>query len=231
MPIETNFYYWGERGLVTTFFLDLLQNKNASGILDFISIIEFQNKPNIDHQTVKCIDILIEPDFSNTGFGHPDAIFSIQFFNGKKYVFILEAKRSTYIEAAKDKSSRGTQGFNSCINGQMELNYCLTLALEKFRHGDRILIEPEWILETNYQDERKGVLRCLKKSGVINDVVSKLVSEPTENYFHIILTNDAENPFDTTDKRYLPQLFIKKTVNGKLDIYNCWNLIRRNQLL
>ena len=229
MTYEKYFYYWGERGLVTTFFMDLIQSKNPNCILGFISLIEFKNPVIIKPEEIKRFDIIVEPDFANTGFGHPDTIFSISFSNNKKYVFILEAKRGTYLKACKDKSARGSEGYNSSLNGQLELNYCLTKALEKFRAGDNILIEPEWILETPYKNERKGNLRCLKRSSIIKNVVSKFASEPIENYFHIILTNDNENPLDNTEKRYLPELFVKTTVNGKLDIYNCWNLLKKKQ--
>ena len=229
MSVNKNFYYWSERGLVTTFFLDLYQIKGFSGISEFISLIDFNNKKiKIIKDRIISIDIVIEPSFSNKGFGKPDAVFSIN-FSDQKLVFILEAKIGTYLNSSKDKSSRGKEGFNSCLNGQLELNYCLAMALEKFKTGDRVLIEPDWILDTPYNRDRNGRLRRLQKSNVLKNIVSKFASEPMKNYYHVIVTNDNENPFLTVNKDNLPELFIKKTINGELKTCNCWNLLRKSQ--
>ncbi len=73
--------------------------------------------------------------------------------NGEnRFVIILEANRGCYLNACKPVASRGIlrSGYNSSLNGQLELDFALVLALGNFDENDPELIEPEWILETPY---------------------------------------------------------------------------------
>ncbi|MCL1812493.1 MAG: hypothetical protein FWG29_03100 [Treponema sp.] len=228
MSFEKSFLYWSERGLVTTFFLDLMQYLNPAILVKFISLIDFETSLHINPEAIKRFDIIIEPGFSNTGFGHPDAVFYITFHDNKKYIFILEAKQGKYLNSSTDNSSRNIEKYNSSLNGQLELNYCLSLALSNFKLGDTILVEPEWILKTPYNDDRKGKLRCLKDAKVIKNVIPCLSSEPLENYFHVILTSDNENPLKLNNtKGKLPQLFTKEIINDELKTIDIWKRMKK----
>jgi hypothetical protein len=175
MPID--FYMWGERGLVASFFADL-----------YLTGDRFP-------RSVSKATIIIERDFSNKGFGHPDAVIRVD-ANGEPAVIIAQAKRGPYAKACRPRTDRGVRpGFNSSLNGQLELCYALALALEKFDPSCAQLIEPNWILNTAYAVERRGNLRRLKNPNVLSDAVAKLAGLPLSNYFFLTLTTDGSNPF------------------------------------
>jgi len=201
--MKNNFLMWGERGLVTTFLLDLSSLKTPSNFSNFLEIIELADgkKINFKPQKIKCI---VEPDFGNKGFGHPDALILFENTDQEKILIFFEAKIKTYNQYNKN---RGEEKFNSSINGQLELNHRLTIALSKFASGNGILKEPSWIAKTDYINERYKELRILKDKKVIEKIVKPIVDLKinNRNYYHIILTNDYTNPLLT--EKNLPQLF------------------------
>ena len=156
MSEGSDFFMWDERGLIASFFADLhqMQLQSPSSFSEFISVVELPGEIEALQHDVKKVDFIIEPDFANTGFGHPDAVISVEFTSEPRVVFIVEAKRGAYTKACSPKANRGTSGYNSSLNGQLELNYCLTLALSQFGSDDNELIEPEWILSSPYGVER-----------------------------------------------------------------------------
>ncbi len=166
------------------------------------------------------ITTLIEPDFSNTGFGHPDAIIRLD-NSSQSAVLIVEAKRSIYAKACKPSSFRGAQGFNSTLNGQLELDYVLGVALSNYRDGHNELIEPEWILSTPYSQERRGTVRCLKNPAVLRDVVAHFAGLSLENYFYVVVTNDDSDPFSACQKEFLPELY-----HPNHGFTNCWQQMK-----
>ncbi|GHV83207.1 hypothetical protein AGMMS50212_05470 [Spirochaetia bacterium] len=226
MNYKTNFYMWGERGLVATFFADLARLMNIDTLGEFLNIVEFPKQPDIKKDDIENIDIIIEPDFGNRGFGHPDAVIAVQFKTQPRMVFILEAKRGCYQQACNKRAFRGAQGFNSCLNGQLELNYCLSIALCKFKKGDSELVDPSWVLSSDYNKERKGSLRTLKNPAVLDSVISKLYGAPSERYYHIILTSDESNPLDTACPDYLPELFKPQMTAFDMSFENAWQELR-----
>lgn len=165
---------WGERGLVTTFLLDLMQCKDNNSSLEFMKSVYRDDNKDLNFQNADALSfsVLVEPDFSNKGFGHSDAVFVIKFRNGHKNIFFLDAKGNTYLKSQNNSSERDKEGYNSSINGQLELNYCLSRTLMNFGEGAEVLIAPEWMLKTGYNVERKGQLRLLKNKAVIDSVVS-----------------------------------------------------------
>jgi len=203
--MKNSFLMWGERGLVTTFLLDLSSLKNPSDFSNFLERIELADgkKINFEPQKIKCI---IEPNFGNKGFGHPDAIILFENTHQEKILIFFEAKITTYSQSRKNREE---EKFNSSINGQLELNYRLTIALSEFTSGNRILKEPSWIAKTPYINERYRKLRILKDEKVIEKIVKPIVdlNIDNRNYYHIILTKDYTNPLLTENN--LPQLFDK----------------------
>jgi hypothetical protein len=109
------------------------------------------------------------------------------------------------------------------LNGQLELDFALALALEQFDRTDRVLVEPEWIMGTPYALERGvGVRRTLKNPNVLRDVVSRICGLPLENYFFVALTTDESNPFhDANCTSVLPELFHPKHGSD-----NCWHSVK-----
>jgi hypothetical protein len=170
--------------------------------------------------TVTKVIAFIEPDFANTGFGHPDAVLKLE-TNEDEVVVILEAKRGCYLNSCKPVSLRGIprSGYNSSLNGQLELDFALALALNQFQENDCALTEPEWIVNTPYSTERHGGRRTLKNRNVLRAVVKEIYGLPLENYFFVTLTSDLVNPyFVERNTQFLPELF--HTEYGK---QNCWH--------
>lgn len=210
---------WGERGLVATFFADLHLCGNLDAYNAFLDGIEIPN-PNFPRTATRIISF-IEPDFANTGFGHPDAVLRVE-SDKDEFVFILEAKRGCYLSACKPVSSRGVprSGYNSSLNGQLELDYALALALHAFKENDSELVEPEWIKDTPYSMERKEMgRRRLKNQNVLRAVVNEICGLPLENYFFISMTNDRSNPYPSEgNNQVLPELF-----HPAFGVKNCWH--------
>jgi hypothetical protein len=154
------------------------------------------------------IHYIIEPDFANTGFGSPDAVIALEYLDSRAGI-IVEAKRTELVSACAPRSQRGQKGFNSTLNGQLELDYCLAMALSEYHEGDTELVEPEWVLSSPYKNERKGELRRLKNPAVLKDVVSLIGGLPLDCYYFLVITNDEQNPFlrVSGDDDYLPELF------------------------
>jgi hypothetical protein len=219
---HSDFFMWGERGLVATFFADLHLWDDSEAFDSFLATVQIDS-PAFPRRAKK-ITCVIEPDFGNAGFGHPDAVLRVEDENNVS-VIIIEAKRYPYLNACKAISLRGIKGsgFNSSLNGQLELDFALALALGQFNRNDHVLVEPEWIMGTPYALERgEGVRRTLKNPNVLRDVVSRICGLPLENYFLVSLTTDISNPFhDANNASVLPELF-----HPKHGSENCWSQIK-----
>src|SRR5208337_5054340 len=93
-------------------------------------------------------------------------------------------------------SQRGGAGYNSSLNGQLELNHCLALALSAFSEDQRVLCEPEWILHSPYGSERRGRLRCLKNPVVVEELAKPFSGLAFSSYYHLVITTDSSDPLD-----------------------------------
>jgi hypothetical protein len=224
--MKSTFSMWGERGLIATFFADLSQLAEPETINNFLQIVEFPERPMISSLSPVAIHYIIEPDFGNTGFGHPDAVIALE-YQDSHAVIILEAKRTDLASACVPCSQRGQQGFNSTLNGQLELDYCLSMALSEYHDGATELVEPEWVLSSPYKNDRKGMLRRLKNRAVLEDVVSLIGGIPLEQYYFLVITNDEQNPFLRVSDDYLPELFKPELSGLHLSFTNCWSECRR----
>ena len=164
----------------------------------------------------------IEPDFSNQGFGHPDAVIRLNFESGAARVIILEAKRLSYYKSCVPPSTRGGAGYNSSLNGQLELNHCLALALSEFDESKHELREPDWILHTPYSIERRGKLRRLQNPAVVDELVRPLSGISFRDIRHLIITSDVSEPFsDSANEPVWPELY-----HPEFPFQNCWKQLR-----
>ncbi|MHC4132458.1 MAG: hypothetical protein ACYSSP_10750 [Planctomycetota bacterium] len=215
-----SFLMWGERGLITTFFADMYQINNLSIITKFLQMMQFQKPPAESDAVPISTAFIIEPDFGNMGFGHPDIIIKIQYEDYAVNV-IGEAKRTTFEKACWESSRRTDKGFNSSLNGQLELNYRLGIALSEYKDGDRELIEPEWILDTPYYNDSKDWRRRLVNPNVLKEVVSLIGGEKFDRYYYLVITTDDKNPLSVVKETYCPQLFNKPASSGTS--VDCWS--------
>lgn len=220
---------WGERGLISTFFCDLYRLNNLQVMKQFLRESQFSAPFLADEEPLEEVLFIIEPDFSNTGFGHPDAVFVVK-CKSQRAVFIVEAKRVNFKLACRHASQRGKDGFNSTLNGQLELDFCLAMALSEFRDNDKELREPEWVLSTSYNADRQGRVRSLKNPEVLKKVVSKFAGEDLnlDNYYYLVITTNQENPLDDIrHKNLFPQLFKPKLTGIHMTHSNCWAEYRK----
>ncbi|MHC4660139.1 MAG: hypothetical protein ACYS8W_00495 [Planctomycetota bacterium] len=138
---------------------------------------------------------------------------------GEKKVFFLEAKRSTYLESAMKRGNRRKKGFNSSINGQIELNYRFSRALLNRKPGE---IKESSEVFAAYGENKA---RILKNPFTIEKVVQKMECKDNMDFYHLILTSDDSNPFisgDTDD--YFPGFFNENGVNLYEEMKSniCW---------
>ena len=223
MVCNSTFSMWGERGLIATFFADLHQPRDPETINEFMRIVEFPERPGIGDMSPTAVHYIIEPDFANTGFGHPDAVITVQYEDeSSRAAVIVEAKRTDFASACAPRSQRGQQGFNSTLNGQLELDYCLAMALSEYRSEAAELVEPEWVLSSPYGNERQGRLRRLRNPAVLEDVVSLVSGIPLDRYYFLVITNDEQNPFPRVTEEYLPELFKPELSGLRLSFTNSW---------
>ena len=224
MTSTSAFSMWGERGLIATFFADLHQLGNPEAISKFMQIVEFPDASGIASALPTSVHYIIEPDFANTGFGHPDAVIAAEYGDGTpRAVLIVEAKRTDFARACAPRSQRGQKGFNSTLNGQLELDYCLAMALSEYRGEDEAeLVEPKWVLSSPYGTERRGTLRRLKNRAVLEDVVSLICGAPLDRYYFLVITNDDRNPFPHASEEYLPELFRAELDGLRISFANSW---------
>ena len=189
---RSSFYMWGERGIIGTFFADMYMWASARDwqvLLESISIR--------DPRFPRCLDgmtVIVEPDFGNKGFGHPDAVLLLE-NNSEQFVVIAEAKRKQFAQSCG--KSRGQQYYNSTLKGQLELNHILAVALSEYLCANTPLTEPDWIADSPYMTGRfQGRRATLKNEVVLRSLVSKISGLPMANYFHLVITTDQENPFE-----------------------------------
>lgn len=191
-----NLHSWGERGLVASYFRDVEACHSLSGWTAFLNAISFP----LNGRVVQDTWAVIEPDFGNKAFGHPDFIALLSFDREPKQCgFILEAKKGSFSAACK--ADRGRIGFNSSINGQLELNHRLAIAFASFKAGDEKLVEPDWVLRCpEYSTPSPDVTRYLKNRLILEKIVAKMGGLPLQQYHHVIITGDGDDP-----RQHIPQ--------------------------
>jgi hypothetical protein len=198
--------------------VELSKTDNSVWVKFFNEIIEIEEPLSLN---IEKVDIIVEPDFGKKGFGSPDAVISmnVQGANDRK-IFFIEAKRDTFRNASEDKAKRSEKGFNSSLNGQLELKYRFTRALKNWNAPATAIEEdPGWILKTEYDKDQK----TLQNPHVLTDVISKYGLKTTiENYYYIVLTTDTTNPLEKLDQNIQPEFF-DNTGN------DCWNDLRQKQ--
>lgn len=203
---------WGERGLVATLFADLGED-SVPLWTQFLSLIGFQLAGEV--KNVWCV---VEPDFGTRGFGKPDVIARVEFENEtiSDFVFVMEAKRDSYRTSSLPSSNQLNKGFNSSVNGQIELNHRLAMCLAQFHQGDSCLTESNWIGDSIYTGPDDN-LRRLSDLVVLEKIVEKVCGLPIENYIHVLIDESPGNPLvdqDISDNRK-PRIYDQTG--------NCWD--------
>ena len=211
---------WGERGMVAAMLVDLYRGSNARSWQSFLEICGYSSSPA--RAGIRSVSAVVEPDFSNQGFGHPDGVVKFEMEDDTCSVVILEAKRLAYGKVCVPPVIRGGAGYNSFLNGQLELNHCLALALSDHKGEGLELQEPDWILHSPYNSDRRGKLRSLKNQAVIEQIARPFAGLPFRSYFHLVITTDTSNPFDNTaNQEFWPELY-----HPDYPFQNCWKELR-----
>jgi hypothetical protein len=190
-------YLWGERGLVSSFFLDVSATTSFERWDAFLELIRFPAPGR-----VTAAWSVVEPDFGNKGFGHPDCVARLAFDGGAVAVLLLEAKLTTYHKMSWSSSKRLRKQFNSKLNGQIELNHRLALALQGYAEGQGELREPDWVVGTGYVTPNDRP-RVLKDESVRRLVAAELAGRAADEYHHVIMTTDVDAPAPEAERRPL----------------------------
>lgn len=192
----SQFRMWGERGLVATVFDDISRGADFERWESFLTALS----PPVSGKVTDAL-VVIEPDFGRKGFGSPDAVLRLT-IDGAPTVFIVEAKRDTFDRCAWPQERRQEPGFNSRINGQIELNYRLSLALSAFfPEIEPRLIEPSWLLQTPYGVSDPQILRSVANPAVLFWVQTHVAQLRQSAYRHVIITTDKKNPVPTLPQK------------------------------
>lgn len=203
-------WWWGERGLVGALFHDLRSGNSVERWRDFIGLLTFSSQER-PLRAVMRAHVVVEPSFGSQGFGRPDAVALIECELEGRLIIFFEAKLGTYAEAAR-APDRSRAGFNSSINGQLELNHRLALALEAWT-SHTVLAEQDWILNTPYATTKR---RMVKKREVLDTLLAPISRMPSNSYLHVILTTDSSNPFeDTKIADYMPKIFLADAIDDQ----------------
>jgi hypothetical protein len=211
---------WGERGLVAAMLVDLYRGSKTQSWQSFLEACSYSMSPA--GCGIRSVSAVVEPDFSNQGFGHPDGLIKFELEDDTSSVVILEAKRLAYGKVCAPPATRGGTGYNSFLNGQLELNHCLALALSDHKGEGLDLREPDWILHSPYNSDRRGTLRSLKNQAVIEQVVRPFSGLPFRSYFHLVITTDTSNPFENSaNQGFWPELY-----HPDYPFQNCWKELR-----
>ncbi|MCL5743128.1 MAG: hypothetical protein M1541_04240 [Acidobacteria bacterium] len=211
---------WGERGLVASMLIDLAQMPGQGQWEAFFSDC-VEGAPRLD-APIRSVTVIVEPDFSNTGFGHPDAMLKLDLEGGQSRAVILEAKRHRYVKSCKPRAARDADGYNSSLNGQLELNHCLAISLAAHSSAEEDLYEPAWVLDTPYAQERRGKRRGVRSAVVMEEVVRVFAGIPLSGFSHLVITTDRMNPLDELEcHELLPELFTAESPNR-----SCWDQLR-----
>jgi hypothetical protein len=163
------FYMWGERGIVATFFAEM---HLWAAVDDWLMFLRSLSVPDPRFpRSLDSVTVIVEPDFGNKGFGHPDAVLLLT-SQGESFVVIAEAKRKRFAQSCR--KVRGDKFYNSTLKGQLELNYILTLALVGYQGADAPLAEPGWIRGTPYRTGNSECIASLKNKVVLRSIVRQL---------------------------------------------------------
>ena len=205
----TQLFSWGERGLVASYFQDVFACDGLTGWTTFLNTIGFPMKGRVLEDAWG----VVEPDFGNKGFGHPDFIAMLQFDSEpKRSALILEAKVGGYL--SNSGMDRARKGFNSSINGQLELNHRLSLAFESYKAGGEQLVEPEWVLGCReYDVPVPDRPRYVKNRLVLERLVEKMGGLSLEQYHHVIVTGDDTDPTQKIPLERRPKILLSETVD------------------
>lgn len=137
--------FYGERGLM----IWLMNHLPAQSWLELLQKAECANGKKLadimgvrESNQVQRLVAINELNLGKDGFGSPDGAFYVEVKNATPLVqpvrwwIFVEAKEKTYdasymnIEQAKELSAKHETGFNSSINGQLELRWRFTQALK-----------------------------------------------------------------------------------------------------
>lgn len=188
---KVNLHFYGERGIVNSVIF-WMSNAPKKRIIELLKGIKDKDNHSIieDYDEIDIFD-----EFSFGDFGSPDLIIKVK-FKEKTYVFIIEAKITTYDNASIDNDNNGSIVYK---NNASKLNIQLSLRkrfIEKIRGKISKEIKAEPQKNNPYDYTRK-----LKKKELLNWIRDHIKGK--FEYYYISLTTDEGNPFSNESRRPL----------------------------
>jgi hypothetical protein len=210
----------GRTGLVCGLFLELVQIQDAAIWHAFFEQC-VAGGPRFDAAIAKS-KVIIEPSFGNVGFGHPDAMIRFDLENGENSRRDRRGQMQTIREKRCLPGARGSPGYNSKLNGQLELNHRRAMALCEWTVAIPDLRDSAWIASSPYNDDRHDGVRRVAKHSVMASLVTPFSGIEFLHFTHLVITTDPDEPFDDPEcRRYLPELYTVKSPNR-----SCWGTLR-----
>ena len=181
-----NLVFYSERGLLNSILLDMqigTQDEQANKVADFLKGIDFYDGKNpFENIVVEEMKALIEPSFGQ--FGDPDLILSVKDKEGGNYVVFVEAKLSTYKNAAIDI----VDGYPEFLGNTSKVNVQLALKHRFWKAYQRFNLKTDYVIQEDHVYDRQ---RKLEKDFVINRYIKEHLNHGAEVYF-VALTNDDQ---------------------------------------
>jgi hypothetical protein len=193
--------WYGERGIINSILTHMQQSKAGfvEEVRKLINKIQWANgKPADWVASITSAYAIVELGFGQ--FGDPDLIFVCDSSMGQKYILFIEAKAKTYRDSMMPNQDPGmrARGFNSRINGQLNLKYRFAQAVIAANEGRTEWVEePRELWECYIADQLKDPIpapRRLKKDNIISKILKPLMSGITSNasFRYVALTWDTE---------------------------------------
>ena len=218
---KVNLHFYSERGIVNSIIF-WMSNAPKKRIIELLKGIKDKDNHSII-EDFKKIDIFDE--FSFGDFGSPDLIIKVK-SKGKTYVFIIEAKITTYDNASVDNDSDDKIVYK---DNASRLNVQLSL---RKRFIDEIKAKDDFEsikqdATNKYDYERKlqkdGLIKWIKEH-IKGDFKYYFISLTTDKANHNPFSNESRRPLDYKGSNYGYWVYeeIEKVI-GKFEPYvNAW---------
>ena len=205
--------WMGERGAVNEMVIRWKSSWPTAAI-DFLRSVKWRSAaPNglFDGTVVESAVAIVEPSLAQ--FGTPDLILAVR-TRSHRHLFFCEAKRGEYNdEALPNDPGMETEGFNSCINGQLSLRYRFARALQGW--DPQKIIEEQWA-SNPYVDTLRDKIRNrrLADRRARDMVRDHLHDVALDHCYFIALTRDEVPPWSRVSAEYMP-LFLTEAAQDR----------------
>ena len=224
---DINLYLYSERGK-----LDLLYHYYLNSLHKFSILLESCTNKNDSLGGLvsgyKSFTLFSEFDLGKEGFGSPDGCIVTD--NG--FVIFIEGKNIKFQDSLKLPNKGNIKGFNSSINGQIELRWRF---INAFLHmqGDKIserniLLDEYKEFDVFYENTKRKAFetsndakyRRLADKDLLKDISEIFKNISIEKVFFLVVTKDTDYPEHEINKIRLIDYASKNSINNSEKVFH-----------